>query len=102
MSCEPWPTALTIDSASRTLELVWDGAPAALAHAALRAACRCSHCECVRRACGGDPPQAPGVALDRVEVLGASGLQLFFSDGHHRGIYPWPYLYELAYERPQS
>jgi DUF971 family protein len=86
MSCEPWPTAITLDQASRTVELVWDGEPAALTHAALRAACRCSHCESVRRACGAAPPLAPG----------------FFSDGHDRGIYPWPYLYELAYERPMS
>lgn len=102
MSCEPWPSALTLNAARGTLELVWDGAPAALAHAALRAACRCSHCESARRACAGPPPPAPGVALDRIEVLGAGGLQLFFSDGHNRGIYPWAYLYELAYERPMS
>jgi DUF971 family protein len=102
MSCEPWPTAITLDQASRTMELVWDGEPAALTHAALRAACRCSHCESVRRACGAVPPLAPGLELERVEVLGATGLQLFFSDGHDRGIYPWPYLYELAYERPMS
>jgi DUF971 family protein len=29
--------------------------------------------------------------------VGSVGLQLFFSDGHERGIYPWPYLYALAY-----
>ncbi|SFU74649.1 gamma-butyrobetaine hydroxylase-like domain-containing protein [Pseudoduganella namucuonensis] len=102
MSCEPWPSALAINHASRTLELVWDGAPAALAHAALRASCRCAHCESARRAGGPALPMAPDLALARIEVLGASGLQLFFSDGHHRGIYPWPYLYQLAYERPMS
>jgi hypothetical protein len=26
------------------------------------------------------------------------GLQLIFSDGHDRGIYPWPYLAQLAPE----
>lgn len=101
MSCEPWPSALTLDRARRTLDLVWDGAPAALGHAALRASCRCSHCESGRRH-GDAPAAAPGLVLERIEVLGSSGLQLFFSDGHDRGIYPWPYLYELAYERPLS
>jgi DUF971 family protein len=26
------------------------------------------------------------------------GLQLIFSDGHERGIYPWPYLAQLTPE----
>jgi DUF971 family protein len=26
------------------------------------------------------------------------GLQLIFSDGHDRGIFPWPYLAQLAPE----
>jgi DUF971 family protein len=25
-------------------------------------------------------------------------VQLVFSDGHDRGIYPWPYLHQLALE----
>ena len=102
MSCDPWPSSLTINSRSRTLEMVWDGAPATLAHGVLRAQCRCSICESARRASGNSTTVAPDVALARMEVLGATGVQLFFSDGHSRGIYPWPYLYELAYERPMS
>ena len=102
MSCDPWPSSLTINSTSRPLEMVWDGAAANLAHRALRAHCRCSICESARRASGNDTPTAPDVALTSIEVLGATGVQLLFSDGHSRGIYPWPYLYELAYERPMS
>ena len=102
MSCEPWPSSLTVNSASRTLDMVWDGAAATLAHRALRAQCRCSICESTRRASGQPTPTAPDVALSRIEVLGATGVQLFFSDGHSRGIYPWPYLYELAFERSMS
>ena len=102
MSCEPWPSSLTINSTSRTLEMVWDGAAATLAHRALRAQCRCSGCESARRASGEPTPVLPDVALARIEVLGSTGVQLFFTDGHERGIYPWPYLYQLAFERPMS
>jgi DUF971 family protein len=39
---------------------------------------------------------------DRVQVVEVNaqgyGLQLIFSDGHDRGIYPWPYLAQLAPE----
>ncbi|HYQ49053.1 MAG TPA: DUF971 domain-containing protein, partial [Pseudomonas sp.] len=35
------------------------------------------------------------VRIERVEPQGY-GVQLVFSDGHERGIYPWPYLRELG------
>lgn len=31
-----------------------------------------------------------------IEAIGNYALCLSFSDGHDRGIYPWPYLRELA------
>lgn len=96
MSCE-WPSDMALNKSARTLDLVWGGVPATLAHAALRAACRCSHCESCRRKTGAAPAVADGLELSRIEVLGSSGLQLCFSDGHDRGIYPWAYLYQLAF-----
>jgi DUF971 family protein len=32
----------------------------------------------------------------KIEVLGSVGVQLFFSDGHNRGIYPWAYLRQIV------
>ncbi|MEO7577042.1 MAG: DUF971 domain-containing protein [Massilia sp.] len=91
-----WPSAVTLDVRARTLELVWDGVHAVLPHGMLRAACRCTECESVRRGLKKGKAPAPDVVLTALELVGSVGLQLFFSDGHERGIYPWPYLRELA------
>lgn len=78
------------------LELRWpDGELSRLPSSALRAACACSACNRARqqgRAVAGEPP----ITIDRIEPMGASGLQFFFSDGHSRGHFPWRYLRELG------
>ena len=60
----------------------------------LRIACKCAHCT---RARFDDrfPARFPGVAIVKVADLGY-GLNIAFSDGHDRGIYPRPYLSHLA------
>jgi DUF971 family protein len=65
----------------------------------LRAACRCAHC---RRAQldGAFPDRFPSVAIIGVAPIGHYAVNLGFSDGHARGIYPWSYLAELAAARP--
>jgi prepilin-type processing-associated H-X9-DG protein len=44
------------------------------------------------------PPQS--LIIEAVNAIGTYGVNIAFSDGHARGIYPWPYLAALA-ERPQ-
>ena len=39
---------------------------------------------------------AEGLTITGVEAVGAMGVNLHFSDGHDRAIYPWPYLREIA------
>jgi DUF971 family protein len=39
----------------------------------------------------------PRIRVVELNVQGY-GLQLIFSDGHERGIYPWPYLAQLTPE----
>lgn len=92
-----WPSSIELRTASRTIELVWGDATATLPHKALRLACRCADCESARRR--GAPADAPpdDVALLRMEPVADSGLRFFFSDGHDRGIYPWAYLFQLAF-----
>lgn len=65
----------------------------------LRAACRCAHC---RRAQidGVFPDRFPSVAIMGVTPVGNYAVNLEFSDGHDRGIYPWSYLAELAADGP--
>lgn len=76
-----------------TLLLVWpDGARQRLRVAALRAACLCGHCRAARLR-GMDPAQSipADLALTGVAPMGY-GVQLLFSDGHDRGVYPWIWL----------
>ena len=36
------------------------------------------------------------ISLAEVVEFGVAGLQVVFSDGHRRGIFPWEYLRQLA------
>ena len=60
----------------------------------LRLSCKCAHC--TRARFDDRFPQAfPGIAIIEIGDLGY-GLNISFSDGHNRGIYPKPYLLSLA------
>lgn len=60
----------------------------------LRAACKCAHC--VRaRIDGRFPDRFDGIAITQVSPIGDYAINIAFSDGHARGIYPWSYLSEL-------
>ena len=67
---------------------------AALTHARLRAACPCSACRAQRRA-GLTVDADDAVRLTAIEPVGAYALNLAFSDGHRRGIYPYEMLVTL-------
>jgi DUF971 family protein len=71
------------------------GAAFSLPAERLRAACRCAHC---RRAQidGVFPAEFPSVTIAGVARIGHYAVNLEFSDGHARGIYPWSYLAELG------
>jgi prepilin-type processing-associated H-X9-DG protein len=61
----------------------------------LRAACKCAHC--IRaRIDGKFPDQFDGIAITQVSPIGDYAINIAFSDGHARGIYPWSYLSELV------
>lgn len=76
------------------LVLQWGDTRQVLAHARLRGACPCSQCRAARLR-GGISLVAEDVRVVRIEPQGY-GVQLVFSDGHERGIYPWEYLKNLA------
>ena len=42
------------------------------------------------------PSVSEDIRLTDLRLVGAYGVQLIFSDGHDRGIYPWSYLRQLA------
>jgi prepilin-type processing-associated H-X9-DG protein len=68
--------------------------PRSLQAATLRMACRCAHCTRARID-GKFPAAFTGVTIDALTAMGHYGVNVAFSDGHARGIYPWSYLAEL-------
>ena len=71
-----------------------DGGRVTLSAEKLRAACKCAHCTRARFD-GRFPASFPGIAIVGITDLGY-GLNIAFSDGHWRGIYPKSYLLGLA------
>jgi DUF971 family protein len=89
------PETIENHAARGVLALRWpDGSMAALTHARLRAACPCSECRARRRA-GATVEADDAVRLAAIEPVGAYALNLVFSDGHRRGIYPYEMLAAL-------
>lgn len=88
------PERIDNDTAQGRLWLHWAEAVVTFSHVTLREACRCAACQFKRH------HRAPinvgaDVRVTTIEPAGY-GVQLVFSDGHARGIYPWAYLAELA------
>ncbi|MDZ5457966.1 DUF971 domain-containing protein [Azohydromonas lata] len=86
---------MTIELSPDQLRLRWPDRDTALDAGTLRAACRCAGCRAVTLASTG-PEARQRVELTGAEPVGHYALQLRFSDGHERGIYPWSMLWELA------
>lgn len=90
------PSEIRMSRARKTLEILWpDGLNQTLNGLTLRKACACSGCTRSKQT-GALTLIDAGVHVDKLEMHGISGLQLFFSDGHNRGLYPWAYLRELC------
>jgi DUF971 family protein len=87
------PLSLTLSP--RALTLSWRDGAASVAATALRAHCRCAACQAARLR-GAAPAPDPAVTLVDAVPMGHYAVQLRFSDGHDRGIYPWAWLRELA------
>ena len=91
------PVEIRNDTAARALTLHWPaGHTQRVAHGRLREACPCAFCRRIRHD-GGVLRAAPGLTLTGIEPM-AYGVQLAFSDGHARGIYPWSYLEKLGHD----
>ncbi|MFJ4372648.1 DUF971 domain-containing protein [Pseudomonas japonica] len=88
------PRALRNRREAGELVLQWDDGEQVLSHARLRGACPCSQCRAGRLG-GRIDLVGDTVRVERIEGQGY-GVQLVFSDGHERGIYPWAYLKQLG------
>ncbi|MTV37226.1 DUF971 domain-containing protein [Duganella radicis] len=91
-----YPREIVNNLQSRMLDIIWeDGSAQQLPHATLRAQCKCTVCQS-NRLLAIATEITPDLRIDDIRQIGVYGVQLVFSDGHERGIYPWPYLRELA------
>lgn len=92
-----------IDNRPELGELVLhrDGQPSLhLRHHDLRQACLCAFCR-AERLRGREVQADADIRVIAVRPMGY-GVQLVFSDGHDRGIYPWSLLAELVDEQPKE
>jgi DUF971 family protein len=91
------PEEITDHQLTGVLDISWsDGHVSRLRHVLLREHCRCAACEQQRRHGPGTSRVSEDLRLVHVEPVGEQGLNLQFSDGHNRGIYPWAYLRQLG------
>jgi DUF971 family protein len=90
------PETIVLTADRSRLRLEWsNGEQAEVLAGNLRGACRCAWCTRARIDGNfGAPPEA--IAIDRLMPIGDYAINIAFSDGHARGIYPWPYLRLLA------
>jgi DUF971 family protein len=90
---EPVTCEISGDLASLSISAT-GGSRVVLGAEKLRLSCKCAHCT---RARLDDrfPDRFPEIAIVEVADLGY-GLNISFSDGHNRGIYPKSYLASLA------
>tara|TARA_R110001606_G_scaffold1937_9_gene7724 strand:- start:18128 stop:18442 length:315 start_codon:yes stop_codon:yes gene_type:complete len=89
------PEEVHLLSGGAALELHWQhGQRSRIDSDVLRGACGCAACQALRQR--GETVAGAGVTLTGAELAGVGALQLFFSDGHNRGRYPWRYLRDLA------
>jgi DUF971 family protein len=97
MNAEGPPDKVVVRAGRSELVLVFAEASLAIGAPRLRAACRCADCRRERIDHDADPG-TDGATIAEVRLVGDHALNIAFSDGHDRGIYPWSYLRELAQE----
>lgn len=100
------PTAITLDRSRQVLIIPWDdGHTSEYPLAGLREACPCVECRGGHANMGQPPdpnvfsiPLTPtkNYVVTRLLPVGNYAIQPEWEDGHHTGIYTWPYLRGLC------
>ena len=89
------PRKLQNSRTSGQLIIYWaSGEEHKIGYKQLRSACRCASCRADQTR--GKISLIPDdIQIEKINNLG-QGLQLVFSDGHERGIFPWQYLFDIG------
>lgn len=94
------PPNSIVKGADGRLCLEWVDGAQWIQHARLRRECPCSQCRAFRLR-GSLPLVSDAVRVLEIHPQGY-GVQLIFSDGHQRGIYPWAYLAQLGSDQEEG
>lgn len=90
------PREIRVSIKRDRLTLVWaDDREDVFEAGVLRQNCQSAKVKRLRLA-GAAPPVAADVLIAAVSPVGSYAINIAFSDGHDRGIYPWSFLAELA------
>jgi DUF971 family protein len=89
------PKKINHKKVSNVIDISWrDGQLHSLSGDQLRQFCACSKCR-ARDVVGKQLINESG-KIEGLKLMGSTGVQIIFSDGHDRGIYPWGYLRAIA------
>lgn len=89
------PIRVTLNKAVGELRIVWkSGEESHIAGSEVRRYCACSSCRA--RKVVGVALVTESAEIRSARLMGNNALQIEFSDGHDRGIYPWPYLFAIG------
>ncbi|WPO42187.1 DUF971 domain-containing protein [Tardiphaga sp. 42S5] len=89
------PTQISVSDDLSFLDLAFaEGDAIRLSAKRLRSACKCAHCLRARIE-GVFPNKFDSIAIALVAPIGGYAINIAFSDGHARGIYPWAFLLDL-------
>lgn len=95
----PYPQVLRNDTNNGRLEIVWnDDTTRQFGAALLRRQCPCADCKSLRQKTGNELVIQTPVSIATIQLVGMYAVNIIFSDGHERGIFPWSYLKDLSTE----
>lgn len=99
----PAPQALRHHTRTGVLEIVWDEHTSQHLHSAqLRRLCQCGDCKSLRQQTGAAPAIPDRTSITDIRPVGTYAIQIIFSDGHERGIFPWTYLKNLDERKKEA
>lgn len=86
------PTAITVAADRASIEITWpDGLRQRLNAPTLRQMSRSARSESARLK-GWDVPADDGLTITALDAVGVYAINITFSDGYAKGIYPWDML----------
>lgn len=89
------PNQINLKKKSGILEISWkNGDSIKISCQDLRRFCACSGCRA--RNLVGSLLINESTTVENLAMMGSTGLQIGFSDGHARGVFPWAYLRAIS------